>query len=202
LYRFKGDIDVSKAEWGTKRICPSCTTRYYDMKKNPPVCPKCGTVFDPEITLRARRGRAGGDPLPGHRRAWRERPGEQPLPDGQRERQDRVPAHGERDEDGFRNLLDVIPLSLGFLQEMKVCRAYYYRGAAMEVVDGEMEVLLAGEKEHFGLGEHDYRPQGRVITNLPPGKFTLIVRTNALRLDWQPLLHQTGGKVSREVQIR
>jgi hypothetical protein len=96
----------------------------------------------------------------------------------------------------------VIPLSLGFLQEIKVCRAYYYRGAAMEVVDGEMEVLLAGEKERFALGEHDYRPQGRVVTNLPPGKFTLIVRTDALRLDWQPLLHQTGGKVSREVQIR
>ncbi len=28
------------------------------MKKNPPVCPSCGTVFDPEILLRARRGRS------------------------------------------------------------------------------------------------------------------------------------------------
>jgi hypothetical protein len=25
------------------------------MKKNPPVCPNCGTVFDPETTLRTRR---------------------------------------------------------------------------------------------------------------------------------------------------
>jgi uncharacterized protein (TIGR02300 family) len=41
-----------------KRICPSCGSRYYDMKKVPPVCPSCKTVFDPENLLRARRGRA------------------------------------------------------------------------------------------------------------------------------------------------
>jgi len=49
---------VAKAEWGLKRVCPSCATRYYDMKKNPPVCPSCGTVFDPEAMTRTRRGRA------------------------------------------------------------------------------------------------------------------------------------------------
>jgi len=49
---------VAKAEWGLKRICPQCAARYYDMKKNPPVCPSCGTVFDPESMLRSRRGRA------------------------------------------------------------------------------------------------------------------------------------------------
>ena len=48
---------MAKAEWGLKRICPSCNTRYYDMKKNPPVCPSCATVFDPEVLLRSRRGR-------------------------------------------------------------------------------------------------------------------------------------------------
>lgn len=49
---------MSKAEWGLKRVCPSCNTRYYDMKKNPPVCPTCGTIFDPENLVRSRRGRA------------------------------------------------------------------------------------------------------------------------------------------------
>ncbi len=48
---------MAKAEWGAKRICPACSTRYYDMKKSPPTCPKCGTAFDPETLLRARRGR-------------------------------------------------------------------------------------------------------------------------------------------------
>ncbi len=49
---------MSKAEWGMKRLCPGCGMRYYDMKKTPPVCPKCKTAFDPENLLRARRGRA------------------------------------------------------------------------------------------------------------------------------------------------
>jgi len=48
---------LAKPEWGLKRICPSCATRYYDMQKNPPVCPNCGTAFDPEALLRSRRSR-------------------------------------------------------------------------------------------------------------------------------------------------
>lgn len=52
---------MAKAEWGTKRICPSCNARYYDMKKNPPVCPSCGTPFDSESLMRSRRGRAAAD---------------------------------------------------------------------------------------------------------------------------------------------
>ena len=52
---------MSKAEWGLKRICPSCAMRYYDMKKNPPVCPSCKTPFDPETLMRARRSRSTAD---------------------------------------------------------------------------------------------------------------------------------------------
>lgn len=49
---------MAKPEWGTKRVCQSCATVYYDMKKNPATCPKCGTKFDPEALLKSRRGRA------------------------------------------------------------------------------------------------------------------------------------------------
>lgn len=48
---------MAKAEWGLKRICPHCNTRYYDMKKKPPVCPSCGTSFDPEALIKSRRVR-------------------------------------------------------------------------------------------------------------------------------------------------
>jgi len=48
---------VAKPEWGTKRICPSCGTRYYDLLRDPIVCPKCSAPFDPEAFLRARRAR-------------------------------------------------------------------------------------------------------------------------------------------------
>jgi uncharacterized protein (TIGR02300 family) len=58
----KGRIDVAKAEWGTKRMCPNCGTRYYDMKKKTPVCPSCNTAYDPELVMKTRRGRATAKP--------------------------------------------------------------------------------------------------------------------------------------------
>ena len=48
---------MAKPEWGTKRICPSCGARYYDLLREPVICPKCSTPFDPEAFLRARRAR-------------------------------------------------------------------------------------------------------------------------------------------------
>jgi uncharacterized protein (TIGR02300 family) len=48
---------VAKPEWGTKRICPSCGTRYYDLMHRPVICPKCATPFDPEAFLKSRRAR-------------------------------------------------------------------------------------------------------------------------------------------------
>jgi uncharacterized protein (TIGR02300 family) len=37
---------VTKAELGTKRLCPNCGARYYDLNKQPVVCPRCGTEFE------------------------------------------------------------------------------------------------------------------------------------------------------------
>jgi uncharacterized protein (TIGR02300 family) len=48
---------VANPEWGTKRICPSCGTRYYDLLRKPVICPKCSTPFDPEAFLKSRRAR-------------------------------------------------------------------------------------------------------------------------------------------------
>jgi uncharacterized protein (TIGR02300 family) len=59
LYRIAGGLGVVKAEWGLKRICPNCGTRYYDFRKDPPTCPSCGTVYDPEALLKSRRARPG-----------------------------------------------------------------------------------------------------------------------------------------------
>ena len=48
---------MAKPEWGTKRICPSCGTRYYDLLREQVICPKCSTPYDPEAFLKARRAR-------------------------------------------------------------------------------------------------------------------------------------------------
>ncbi|MDP1556920.1 MAG: TIGR02300 family protein, partial [Hyphomonas sp.] len=39
---------MSKDKLGTKQVCPSCESRFYDLGKRPAVCPKCGEAFDPE----------------------------------------------------------------------------------------------------------------------------------------------------------
>jgi uncharacterized protein (TIGR02300 family) len=36
---------VTKPALGTKRVCPNCATRYYDLHRDPVTCPKCGTVI-------------------------------------------------------------------------------------------------------------------------------------------------------------
>lgn len=46
---------MAKPEWGTKRFCQNCGTRFYDLRHNPPTCPKCGTPFAPRPLVRQRR---------------------------------------------------------------------------------------------------------------------------------------------------
>ncbi|WP_119460877.1 TIGR02300 family protein [Rhodospirillaceae bacterium SYSU D60014] len=47
-----------KPSWGTKRICQSCGARFYDLQRDPIICPKCSAVHDPEAILKTRRGRS------------------------------------------------------------------------------------------------------------------------------------------------
>ncbi|CUA92971.1 TIGR02300 family protein [Pannonibacter indicus] len=44
---------MAKPELGTKRLCPSCGAKYYDLNHNPITCPKCGTLFDIVSSSRA-----------------------------------------------------------------------------------------------------------------------------------------------------
>lgn len=37
---------MAKPELGTKRVCPACGTKYYDLLRNPIACPNCGTIFE------------------------------------------------------------------------------------------------------------------------------------------------------------
>ena len=48
---------MAKEEWGSKRSCPDCGARFYDLKRNPIVCPRCGTEFDLQTAAKPRRPR-------------------------------------------------------------------------------------------------------------------------------------------------
>src|SRR6476469_437781 len=45
-----------KPEWGSKRTCPKCSTRFYDLGSDDPVhCISCGTAFVPEPVLKSKQ---------------------------------------------------------------------------------------------------------------------------------------------------
>jgi hypothetical protein len=45
-----------KPEWGTKRTCPKCATRFYDLGKEDPVtCIECGVTWNPEPILKSKQ---------------------------------------------------------------------------------------------------------------------------------------------------
>ena len=39
---------MPKEEWGVKRVCPSCQVRFYDLQKDPLICPSCEHEFSLE----------------------------------------------------------------------------------------------------------------------------------------------------------
>ncbi len=46
---------LATEEMGKKRLCPSCTGRFYDLGKSPAECPYCETVFNPDELVKGRR---------------------------------------------------------------------------------------------------------------------------------------------------
>ncbi|MEI7728001.1 MAG: hypothetical protein WCO56_00400 [Verrucomicrobiota bacterium] len=92
----------------------------------------------------------------------------------------------------------MIPLGFAYYQDHQACRACYRRAIAMELVDGEMEVLLAGEWRAYVDGVHPYFIQAGALTNLGKGEFQLLRSNNFVRLEWRPLTSAQGGMVTRE----
>jgi uncharacterized protein (TIGR02300 family) len=55
---------VAKPELGTKRLCASCGAKFYDLSKDPIICPKCETVFHPVVlSTRSRPSEAARAPV-------------------------------------------------------------------------------------------------------------------------------------------
>ena len=42
----QGFLTVAKPELGTKRLCASCSAKFYDLNHDPITCPKCGAVHE------------------------------------------------------------------------------------------------------------------------------------------------------------
>ena len=96
----------------------------------------------------------------------------------------------------------LLPLAYSISSEKRVARAMYQRAIAMEIVDGEMELLAAGGWRAFTNGVSEYRVLAAAATNLPPGRFMVSVRPNKVRLEWRPEVNDHGGPVVREAVVK
>ena len=96
----------------------------------------------------------------------------------------------------------MIPVSYSFLKDQAMCRTYYRHAVAMEIVDGEIEILRAGEWRQFKQGSQPYEVHAESATNLPPGCFVLTLADRQVRLEWIPEQKGQGGKVVREGMVQ
>jgi hypothetical protein len=98
-------------------------------------------------------------------------------------------------------VIAMLPLSASFVHEQKLCRIYYHKAVAMEIVDGEFEVLLSGHHKNLKPGVQPYEIRSAAATNLPPGQFVLTLEPGHLMLEWLPAKKWGGGRVFREADI-
>jgi len=49
---------VAKPELGSKRQCLNCGAKFFDLNRDPILCPKCGTVFQVSLPTRPSRAAA------------------------------------------------------------------------------------------------------------------------------------------------
>ena len=95
-----------------------------------------------------------------------------------------------------------MPLAYSSAKDHKLLRANYHRAVAMSIVDGEMELLVAGEWHAWTEGEHELKVRAESAKNLPPGRFTLTRRGDVVRLEWTTDKPRGIGKVVREVNLK
>jgi hypothetical protein len=95
----------------------------------------------------------------------------------------------------------LLPLAYSFAKDKRLTRALYQRAVAMEIVDGEMEVLAAGGWKAITNGVSEFQVRALAATNLPPGRFVITRADKRIKLEWIPAVRQHGGPVVREVTL-
>jgi hypothetical protein len=96
----------------------------------------------------------------------------------------------------------VFPLGYALISDAKVFRVTYQKAVAMEIVDGEIEVLSASDWRGIPEGSRPYTVHANAATNLPPGEFLLTRAGNHMRLEWSSAKKSGIGPVVREVTVK
>jgi hypothetical protein len=86
-------------------------------------------------------------------------------------------------------------------REMRLARAYYYDAVAMSLVDGELEVLAAGEWRTLTDGMREFEIKAPAFESLPAGKMQVTRTPELVRLEWIPAGKGNGRRIVREFAI-
>ena len=94
------------------------------------------------------------------------------------------------------------PVAVSYAHENRLIQDEYQRAVAMEIVDGEAEVLAAGDGKNYPEGTHDYAVHLKAAQSLPEGTFQLTRTGNHLRLEWKSTERLGIGPVVRELNLK
>ena len=79
----------------------------------------------------------------------------------------------------------LMPIALSIMKDQRASRNYYFKAIAMEIVDGEMEILRNGYWKEFEQGAQPYLTTAKAAANLPEGDFILTLEGKLIRLEWK-----------------
>ena len=99
-------------------------------------------------------------------------------------------------------MIAFMPLAYSFVHERQLLRAETSRAVAVEIVDGEIEVLAAGAWRDYPDGQQIYAVHAQAAVSLPAGHFQLTRTGNHLRLEWKSDKPHGIGMVVREITIK
>ncbi len=122
----------------------------------------------------------------------------------------RTPIHGNVQMDLIAAIavlaIAILPLGFGILHHRTLVRDATMRAVVLELLDGEMEVLAAGEYRSFQEGTHTYPLTGAASLNLPPGSCLLTRAAQPqggieLHLEWKPTVARAMQPVRRSILV-
>lgn len=99
-------------------------------------------------------------------------------------------------------LIAFVPLGVLATRESRLARSLYFRAVAGEILDGELEVLLAGGWKSLSPGTNDLFVRAEATNSLPPGRFVAVFDPPRLMVQWRAQKPHTGADTLRRGEVQ
>lgn len=96
----------------------------------------------------------------------------------------------------------LLPLAYSFASQRRLLQAEMDRAAVVQLVDGELELLLAGPWKKLPEGSSPVTLRTNGMARVVSGDCVVSKRGRALKIEWTPAPHSGVGRVVREGAAR